>query len=386
MKITEAIYFKNFKKKKVNIRLFKLLKDLTSKENQIIRSLTSSYQNSYSNSIILKLKKYSEIKLIGMGGSTLGARAIYSFLKDKIKKNFIFVDSLKPKNDKIKNKKSFLNLIISKSGNTLETITNANILVKKNHKNIFITQNQKSYLMTLAKKLKAEVIYHNDFIGGRYSVLSEVGMLPAELMGLKQKKFRQFNNLIKNKNFMNSLILNVSNIHELIKKKRYNSIILNYDKNSYDLFSWYQQLVAESLGKKGKGLLPVISSMPRDNHSLMQYYLDGNRNSFFTFFFVRNEPSDKIVNKDVLNSHYYLKNKNVFKIREAQFLATQKVFKKKNIPFRSFHLNKRNEKSLGELFTFFILETILLGKLLNINPYNQPAVELIKTDTKKILL
>ena len=386
MKITEAIYFKNFKKKKVNIRLFKLLKDLTSKENQIIRSLTSSYQNSYSNSIILKLKKYSEIKLIGMGGSTLGARAIYSFLKDKIKKNFIFVDSLEPKNDKIKNKKSFLNLIISKSGNTLETITNANILVKKNHKNIFITQNQKSYLMTLAKKLKAEVIHHNDFIGGRYSVLSEVGMLPAELMGLKQKKFRQFNNLIKNKNFMNSLILNVSNIHELIKKKRYNSIILNYDKNSYDLFSWYQQLVAESLGKKGKGLLPVISSMPRDNHSLMQYYLDGNRNSFFTFFFVRNESSDKIVNKDVLNSHYYLKNKNVFKIREAQFLATQKVFKKKNIPFRSFHLNKRNEKSLGELFTFFILETILLGKLLNINPYNQPAVELIKTDTKKILL
>ena len=386
MKITEAIYFKNFKKKKVNIRLFKLLKDLTSKENQIIRSLTSSYQNSYSNSIILKLKKYSEIKLIGMGGSTLGARAIYSFLKDKIKKNFIFVDSLEPKNDKIKNKKSFLNLIISKSGNTLETITNANILVKKNHKNIFITQNQKSYLMTLAKKLKAEVIHHNDFIGGRYSVLSEVGMLPAELMGLKQKKFRQFNNLIKNKNFMNSLILNVANIHELIKKKRYNSIILNYDKNSYDLFSWYQQLVAESLGKKGKGLLPVISSMPRDNHSLMQYYLDGNRNSFFTFFFVRNESSDKIVNKDVLNSHYYLKNKNVFKIREAQFLATQKVFKKKNIPFRSFHLNKRNEKSLGELFTFFILETILLGKLLNINPYNQPAVELIKTDTKKILL
>ena len=386
MKITEAIYFKNFKKKKVNKRLFKLLKDLISKENQIIRSLTSSYQNSYSNSIILKLKKYSEIKLIGMGGSTLGARAIYSFLKDKIKKKFIFVDSLEPKNDKIKNKKSFLNLIISKSGNTLETITNANILVKKNHKNIFITQNQKSYLMTLAKKLKAEVIHHNDFIGGRYSVLSEVGMLPADLMGLKQKKFRQFNNLIKNKNFMNSLILNVSNIHELIKKKRYNSIILNYDKNSYDLFSWYQQLVAESLGKKGKGLLPVISSMPRDNHSLMQYYLDGNRNSFFTFFFVRNEPSDKIVNKDVLNSHYYLKNKNVFKIREAQFLATQKVFKKKNIPFRSFHLNKRNEKSLGELFTFFILETILLGKLLNINPYNQPAVELIKTDTKKILL
>ena len=386
MKISEGIYFKNFKRKKVNIRLHRLLKDLTLNKNQIIRSSTSSYQNSYSKNVILKLKKYSEIRLIGMGGSTLGARAIYSFLKDKIKKKFIFVDSLEPKNNKIKKKKNFLNLIISKSGNTLETITNTNILVKKNHKNIFITQNRKSYLMTLAKKLKAEVIHHNDFIGGRYSVLSEVGMLPAELMGLNQKKFKQFNDLIKNKNFINSLILNVSNIHEFIKKKRFNSIILNYDKNSYDLFSWYQQLVAESLGKKGKGLLPVISDMPKDNHSLMQYYLDGNRNSFFTFFFVNNESSDKIINKDILNSHYYLKNKNVFKIREAQLLATQKVFKKKNIPFRSFLLNKRNEKSLGELFTFFILETILLGKLLNVNPYTQPAVELIKTDTKKILL
>ena len=386
MKISESIYFKNFKRKKISIRLYKLLKDLTFKENQIIRSLTSFYKNSYSKNIILNFRKYSEIKLIGMGGSTLGARAIYSFLENKIKKKFIFIDSLEPKNNKIKNKKNFLNLVISKSGNTLETIANTNILVKKNHKNIFITQNRKSYLMELAKKLKAEVIYHNDFIGGRYSVLSEVGMLPAELMGLNQKKFKQFNNLVKNKNFINSLILNVSNIHEFIKKKKFNSIILNYDQNSSDLFSWYQQLVAESLGKKGKGILPVISSMPKDNHSVMQYYLDGNKNSFFTFFFVKDGFSDKIINKDILNSHYYLKNKNVFKIREAQLLATQKVFNKKNIPFRSFYLNKRDEKSLGELFTFFILETILLGKLLDINPYTQPSVELIKTETKRILL
>ena len=386
MKISESIYFKNFKRKKISIRLYKLLKDLTSKENQIIRSLTSFYKNSYSKNTILNFRKYSEIKLIGMGGSTLGVRAIYSFLENKIKKKFIFIDSLEPKNNRIKNKKNFLNLVISKSGNTLETIANTNILVKKNHKNIFITQNRKSYLMELAKKLKAEVIYHNDFIGGRYSVLSEVGMLPAELMGLNQKKFKQFNNLVKNKNFINSLILNVSNIHEFIKKKKFNSIILNYDQNSSDLFSWYQQLVAESLGKKGKGILPVISSMPKDNHSVMQYYLDGNKNSFFTFFFVKDDLSDKIINKDVLNSHYYLKNKNFFKIREAQLLATQKVFKKNDIPFRSFYLNKRDEKSLGELFTFFILETILLGKLLDINPYTQPSVELIKTETKRILL
>ena len=83
-------------------------------------------------------------------------------------------------------------------------------------------------------------------------MLSEVGMLPASLMGLNEKKFKKFDELIKNKKFVNSLILNVQNIYDLMKNKKYNSIILNYDKNSEDLFKWYQQLVAESLGKKQK--------------------------------------------------------------------------------------------------------------------------------------
>ena len=109
-------------------------------------------------------------------------------------------------------------------------------------------------------------------------------MLPAELMGLNISKFRQFNSLIKNKNFLNSLVKNVSSILFLIKKKKYNSVILNYDEQSENLFKWYQQLVAESLGKKKTGLLPIISSMPKDNHSVMQLFLDGFENNFFTFF------------------------------------------------------------------------------------------------------
>ena len=240
--------------------------------------------------------------------------------------------------------------------------------------------------MKLAKKMQAEIIHHNNFIGGRYSVLSEVGMLPAELMGFKHFKFKKFNSLIKNKKFINSLVLNVSGILNLIKKKKYNSIILNYDKRSSDLFSWYQQLVAESLGKKRNGILPVISNMPKDNHSLMQLYLDGNRNNFFSLFFVKENKSVKMNNNKILESHSYLKNKNLNKILFSQFLATENVFKKKNIPFRSFIINNRNEETLGELFTFFILETILIGKALKINPYDQPAVELIKKDTRKILI
>ena len=368
---------------KKNQKIFNKLKILLEEKNQILNSFSSLYKDSYKKKDMIKFKNYQNISIIGMGGSVLGARAIYNFLKNKTKKKFIFKDDF---NVEKVNQKKKLNLVISKSGNTLETISNANILIKKSHSNIFITENKDSYLMNLAKKLKAEIIHHNNFIGGRYSVLSEVGMLPASLMGLKVNKFRRFNELIKNKSFINSLVLNVSNILYQIKKKNFNSVILNYDSGSSDLFAWYQQLVAESIGKKGKGIFPVISSMPKDNHSLMQLYLDGPKNSFYTFFFSKENFSKRIVNKKILDTHKYLKGKNLSEIKYSQYLATINVFKDKNIPYRSFEISRKNEETLGELFIFFMLETILLGKVMDLNPYDQPAVELIKSNTKKILI
>ena len=383
MKISKNIYLKEFKYKK-NKKIILILRKLISEKNSVISSLGKSYSYSYNKKLLNKLKKYSKINLIGMGGSSLGARSIYNFLKKKIKKDFDFNDNLSLKKLKNKKTKNLLNLIISKSGNTLETIVNTSIFINQNQKNVFLTENRNSYLFNLAKKLKSEIIFHNNYIGGRYSVLSEVGMLPAELMGLNETKFKQYDNLIKNKNFLSGLVSSVSNILDYSKKGKTNSIILNYDENSNDLFYWYQQLVAESLGKKGKGILPIVSNLPKDNHSLMQLYLDGTKNNFFTLFFVNEKSNLKINNNLLLKSHDYLKGKNLEKIKEIQFNATQNVFKKKNIPFRSLYINKRSEETLGELFTFFILETILVGKALKINPFDQPAVELIKNETKKI--
>tara|TARA_B100000795_G_scaffold13913_1_gene9533 strand:+ start:2034 stop:3191 length:1158 start_codon:yes stop_codon:yes gene_type:complete len=384
--ITKNINFKNFKVKKENFKIKEDLKLLLRENNSVIKSLSTFYKNSYTIKTIKKFKNYSNFKIIGMGGSILGAEAIYSFLKDTIKKKFYFVNNLESKISEENKSKKNINLIISKSGDTLETISNLNVYLKKKDKNIFITENKNSYLSTLAKKLKAEIIDHNDFIGGRYSVLSEVGMLPAELMGLNSKKFKQLNNLVKSQKFINHLTINVANTLYFLKQKKFNSIILNYDKKSNNLFRWYQQLVAESLGKKNRGILPIISTMPKDNHSLMQLYLDGPKNNFFTFFYVKENNSNKIVNTNLFSTHKYLKNKNLDQIIFSQKLATENVFSKKNIPFRSFVINNRNENTLGELFCFFILETILIGRALKINPYNQPSVELIKKETKKLLL
>ena len=386
---SKNIIFKNFNLK-TNIKDTKKINKILKKElilsSSLFNSFTNNYKYSFKKNIIRKYKNYKSINLIGMGGSILGTEAIHDFLKFKIKKKIRFFNNL---NNQIKlesNHKS-INIIISKSGNTLETVSNLNLILKsqKKNKNIVITEDKSSFLTSLAKKLKAEIIEHKNYIGGRYSVLSEVGMLPAQLLGLHEAKFKRFNNLIKNKSFLNSLVNNVSFISKCISEGKKNSVILNYDEGSENLFKWYQQLTAESLGKKNKGVFPIISSMPKDNHSLLQLYLDGPKNSFFTFFGVINEKTNKLDNSNLFGKFSNLKNKSLIQIAQAQRNATQIVFKKKKIPFRSFEVQKRNEESLGELFSFFVLETILLGRVMKVDPFDQPSVELIKTETSKIL-
>ncbi len=385
--LTKNIDLKNFKKPKKNKNIKKIFskikKDFNSKSDLFLISLSNEYHNTFNIDKLKKYKKFNHYTIIGMGGSSLGAKAIYSFFKEKIKKKFKFIDNLGIKDFKKIEKKN-LNIVISKSGNTLETIVNFNLL--KNYKNsIFISEKKENYLRQIASKLKKEIFRHQNFIGGRYSVLSETGMLPAFLMGLNIKNFKRLNYLINDKKFENNLIYNVSSILDLYNKKKSNSIILNYDENSNDLFLWYQQLVAESLGKNSKGILPVISTMPKDNHSLMQLYLDGKKNNFFTLFLVEEKSKNRLNKKNLSGDYSFLSNKNSFDVIKAQFLATQNVFNRKKIPFRSFIINQRSEKVLGELFTYFMLETMMLGKALNINPFDQPEVELIKKETYKIL-
>ncbi len=379
---TKNIFFKNFKKNKYSKKIKLNLNKILNQKSELIKSFSLSYADNYNINKIKALNKKYDLRIIGMGGSILGARAIYDFFRERIKKKTYFIDDLSYLPNKAK-KKRFFNLIISKSGNTLETIANSNILINKKDKNLFITENRNSYLFSLAQKLKSEIIHHNNFIGGRYSVLSEVGMLPAELMGLKPKKFRQMNDLIKNKNFLNSLVRNVNTLISLSKKKKFNSVILNYDPKLINFLEWYKQLTAESLGKKGKGFLPVISNMPKDNHSVMQLYLDGFKKNFFTFFFTHEKKTTAIKSKILFKTHKFMRKKTINEIKFYQKNATENVFNVKNIPFRSFDILSRNEETLGELFIFFMLEVILLGKFINVNPFDQPSVELIKRETLK---
>ena len=372
-------------RKKDNKKIKKLFSEILQKKNishKVIDTFSNNYKYSYNKKKIAKFKKYKTISVFGLGGSSLCIKAIYDFLRFKIRKKVYFYDNLDvevPKIDKNKN----LDIVISKSGSTLETIVNQNIF--SNSKKLFITENKKSYLKDLALKLRSEIIEHRNFVGGRYSVLSEVGMLPAELLGLKSEKFKSFDNLIRNKNFISTLINNVDMMFNFYLSGKTNSVILNFDKNLISLLEWYQQLLSESLGKKGKGFFPIISNLPKDNHSLMQLYLDGNQNNFFTIFDTIDHRAPKINNKNLLPGYHFLKNKSVKSVMTAQKDAVKKVFSKQGLKFRNFEIIKKDEESLGIIFTYFMLETILLGKLMKLNPFDQPAVESIKKETKKIL-
>ena len=372
-------------KKNNNKKLKRLFSEILQKKDplcKVIDTFSNNYQYSYNKKIINKFKKYKTISVFGLGGSSLCIKAIYDFLRYKIRKKVYFYDNLDIVSPKIVKNKN-LDIIISKSGSTLETIINQNIFSKS--KKLFITENKKSYLMDLALKLKSEIIEHRNFVGGRYSVLSEVGMLPAELLGLKSEKFKKFNNLIKDKNFINTLINNVDTMYKFYLSGKTNSVMLNFDKSLISLLEWYQQLLSESLGKKGKGFFPIISNLPKDNHSLMQLYLDGNKNNFFTIFDVIDYKAPKINNKNILSGYNFLKNKSIKSVKIAQKDAVKRVFKKQNLKVRNFEIWKKDEESLGIIFTYFMLETILLGKLMKLNPFDQPAVESIKKETKKIL-
>ena len=390
--INSSKYYKNIIRTKKVFNSF--LIDLENSNIPLLGSFEKDYEFNFSTETVKKFSKFKNIVIIGMGGSILGTKSIYSFLKKKIQKKVFFFDNLDSnlnlKYKKIKNLKNSCFVVVSKSGNTLETIANLSTIFSKTllkNKLIIITEIIDSSLANIGNKYKAEIIEHKEFISGRYSVLSEAGMFPAALMGLDLMKFKNLKMLIKNKNFVSSLIQNVASIHTLNSKKINNSVILNYDSGLNDLGYWYQQLVAESLGKKGKGINPILSFGPRDHHSLLQLYLDGPKDKFFTFFnSSKKENKFKIGRNIIPNNMSFLKNKNLEFIINAQCAATKKIFKLKKIPFRQITFRKKDEDELGKIFTFFVLETILLSRLMNINPFDQPAVEQVKNETRRFLI
>ena len=373
------------------IKCSKIFKDLlVNKENFFFNTLSAEYQKTVSlKKSILKQKLHKNILVIGMGGSVLGSKMFSSFFG--LDKNYYFLDNLNNSivNNFIKKDLSkFSIFIISKSGKTLETLTNCSIILnnfkkrKKNiSKNFIVISERNNILSNFAKKNNLMFFEHNINLSGRYSVLSEVGLL---MFNLDYKKIIQGIDSVLKKGLNKNLIRNVATLLTLIKKSKIDThVSLIYSHNLLSYGYWHQQLLAESIGKKGKDFTPIISECPKDHHSIMQLYLDGKKNKFFTFFKTINNKLDQPI-KDYFDQKF--KRKSLNNIIDSQFNATINIFKKNLIPFRVVLIDQKKPiQSFISLIVYSMLETAILCKALNLNPFNQPAVEEIKKETYSLL-
>ena len=286
-----------------------------------------------------------------------------------------------------KNKiQDYIFFIISKSGDTFETLALLDLLVQESHKiknyNIFdsmvvITENKNSLLKEFVTKNKIQFVEHNPDIGGRFSILSETGMLPFIDLDIKvEEGSEKYLNLLGQEEeispTLNTAIL--STCIEKYKLSMYCNLIYNYRLKHFSY--WFHQLHAESLGKNGKGLTPLTSICPKDHHSMMQLYLGGPKNKIFNIF---SPPDEDHYNDFKIDEFHNIKSYSPSGLLNKQFESVIDVFCAQGIPHRVIKIrDHKNPLNLIELFSYFLLETILLGKILNIDPYGQPSVQLIK--------
>jgi glucose-6-phosphate isomerase len=372
----------------------KLILEIKEKSNEIISSFSLEYQNK----IKLQKQKIVEKKnklVIGLGGSSAGAKAISSYLD----KGIYFFDNYDPKYIsnffKNYNLKDFTIYIISKSGNTFETMAMLNLIyqslieilspeeIRKNI--VVITEDSNNLLNNFAKKNDFQTIDHNKKIGGRYSVFSETCMALFDFDAHKVAGSAEsivFKLTEKNFDDQSNPAVNAAVILTLQKENntRFN-INLLYDYSLKNYSYWFHQLFAESLGKNKDAITPMTSICPKDHHSMMQLFIDGPKDKLFNIY----PPLEvEYFEKFSILNLGDIEKKSPENLLKSQYLGLVQTFKNQKIPYRIVKCSSdpaNKVSNIFELFAYNILETIILGYAQNINPYDQPAVEQIKLNT-----
>jgi len=353
---------------------------------------------------IEQTKKFKKNKnffvVFGTGGSNLGARALINILIDQ-PKNILFFDNIDPlffQNQIINldiNTTGFI--IISKSGTTPETLSQfgsiINIAKERNileilfNNSLVVTEFKESPLFNIAKKNNCNLLEHKKDIGGRYSIFSNVGMIPAILAGLDVKKIHLGAlKVIEKKDFIDSF--KFAQIFKFCSSNDYlSNVMMTYSDGLNYFGKWYLQLWAESIGKKNKGVTALHAIGTTDQHSQLQLYLDGPKDKFFTFIKSNYQRKglkidDQIMREESVN---YLINKTMGDLMHAEQNATIDTFKLNNFKFREILLSEINEENMGALMAKSIIETIAACIYFDVDPFDQPAVEQGKILTKKYL-
>ncbi|MDR2645896.1 MAG: hypothetical protein LBC04_01820 [Holosporaceae bacterium] len=334
-------------------------------------------------------RRHSKFVIFGVGGSSLGGQCIQAISKSD---NVKFIDNIDPaalqKTFSEINSEETGFLCISKSGETLETIHQVALALdfveKKKDMFVFITENKPSTMKKMAQELDILCLDHPTAVGGRFSVFTIVGMLPAALCGIDPLKIR-FGGKQVLENYLGEVGKGARFIGESLQKKITQQVSFIYSDKLAPFGAWLAQLYAESTGKYGRGITQLTARGSTDQHSQLQLYLDGNGDKCFTFLFENQESGRVPSNKYLPPTFPYLKGKTTADIFKAQYAATMTSLLEKKCSVRKIEIQEISPEILGALFMHFMLETVCVCKLMEVNPFDQPAVDRGKILTKKIL-
>jgi glucose-6-phosphate isomerase len=344
--------------------------------------------------IAQNIKKYQKVLVLGVGGSSLGGKTLVS-LENQEKLRFLESIDTKTLSDEIAQidfDNTFF-LIISKSGQTIETVCQTLVILDKIGDKIkpenflFVTENKDSLISEIAKKIGAKIFFHPFEIGGRFSCFSVVGLLPAFICNVDVEKIldgakKTLNSFLQSdKNFVIDACKEQIRLYD---EGYVNNVVMPYIDRLKNFTDWYRQLWAESLGKNNFGSTPINSMGTVDQHSQLQLYLDGPKNKFFTFFTLKNHKDDFLV-KDLAGCKTLFGGKKLSEIVGVEQKTTIEILAQKELPIRVFEIENFDEEVLGALMMQMFLEVILIADCKNLNPFDQPAVELRKELAREML-
>lgn len=342
---------------------------------------------------IQKFKIYKHVLIFGIGGSSLGGQALHA-LKNTGPVQVHFVDNIDPgaflcKLNTLDLKNTGI-ICISKSGNTAEPLMQLLLTVQQyeaqniewQKKCAVLTEPKDNALRLFAQKHDLLTFDHPSDIGGRYNIFTSVGAIIAGLCDFGFSKFRQGARDLMQQADVTELLQGAMHTAHIHKEYAINQSVMMVYSNYLELFSeWFCQLWGESLGKKHKdkrhGLTPVRALGAVDQHSQLQLYLDGPRDKFITFITVDNHAAtDKVTSADINHQAFKtLEGKTMGDLFKAEEQGTFDTLKANGCLLRKISLSKLNEYELGQLMAFYMIETIATAYLLNVDPFDQPAVE-----------
>jgi glucose-6-phosphate isomerase len=358
--------------------------------------------------------RFSDVVILGTGGSSLGGRALYNmsnvgFGERRGGPRMHIVTNIDPYSFNALLESLDLEqtgfVAVSKSGGTAETLlqtltvlpTLRNAIGPEALRDAFtvVTQDADSPLRTIAEKFGLPVLDHAADVGGRYSVLTVVGMLPSLIAGLDAEAVRAgardvlFQTLDIGQSMDSDPAIGAA---VAVGLERYHSVtcsvMLAYSDRLGSLARWYRQLWAESLGKEGKGTTPIYAAGPVDQHSQLQLWLDGPRDKMFTVMGGPVAPFAKPVDCTELHDPRldYLNHTSLGDLMEVSRAATTETLVAQGCPVRTIDMDAIDERCMGALMMHYMLETIFAADLLCVNPFDQPAVEHGKALARRMLI